>query len=293
MLDETEPRDLYVPSSAIRMANHPVVNERWLHERIAEDPSILGLGDIDLKDSERLQTHGGRLDLLLFDPESNTRFETELQLGATDPSHIVRCIEYWDAERRRYPQYEHVAVLVAEEITTRFFNVISLFNGAIPIIAIQAQLLQVGESFTLSFTKVLDVLTLATEEEDESEPADRSYWEGKSSRESMCVVEQVAELARECDEGVELNYNRHYIGLARHGRADNYIVFKPRKGDHAVVELRIAKRAEIDDLLDEAGLDRLAYMDRSGQYRIRLTESDLADQREALVTLIALARGGS
>ena len=30
-----------------------------------------------------------------------------------DESHIIRTIEYWDIERRRYPQYEHVAVIVA------------------------------------------------------------------------------------------------------------------------------------------------------------------------------------
>ena len=47
-------------------------------------------------------------------------------------SHIIRTIEYWDIERKRYPQYEHCAVLVAEDITSRFLNVISLFNGTIP-----------------------------------------------------------------------------------------------------------------------------------------------------------------
>jgi hypothetical protein len=57
------------------------------------------------------------------------------RLGMTDESHIIRTVEYWDTERRRWPQYEHVAVIVAEEITGRFFNVISLFNGFIPIIA--------------------------------------------------------------------------------------------------------------------------------------------------------------
>ncbi len=33
--------------------------------------------------------------------------------------------------------YDHTAVIVAEDITSRFLNVISLFNGTIPIIAIQ------------------------------------------------------------------------------------------------------------------------------------------------------------
>ena len=39
-------------------------------------------------------------------------------------------------ERRRYPHFEHVAVLVAEDITNRFHNVIGLFSGSVPIIAV-------------------------------------------------------------------------------------------------------------------------------------------------------------
>ena len=51
-------------------------------------------------------------------------------MGATDEAHIIRTIEYWDLERTRFPQYEHVAVLVAEDVTSRFLNVVALFNKA-------------------------------------------------------------------------------------------------------------------------------------------------------------------
>jgi hypothetical protein len=78
-----------------------------------------------------------------------------LQLGATDESHIIGTIEYWNTERRRWPQYDHVAVIVAEEITARFFNVISLFNGFIPIIAIQMSAIELGDAVTLFFSTVL------------------------------------------------------------------------------------------------------------------------------------------
>ena len=61
-------------------------------------------------------------------PTQSTRYEVELQC-ATDETHIIRTIEYWDIERRRFPEYDHVAVIVVEEITARFFNVIGLFNG--------------------------------------------------------------------------------------------------------------------------------------------------------------------
>ena len=122
---------------AVSLKNAEGLSEKWVQKQIADDPAILGLGDLVLKDKERIQPHAGRLDLLLQDPETLKRYEVEIQLGATDESHIIRTVEYWDVERKRYPQYEHAAVIVAEEITSRFLNVIQLFNGAIPLIALK------------------------------------------------------------------------------------------------------------------------------------------------------------
>ena len=48
-------------------------------------------------------------------------YEVEVMLGETDETHIIRTIEYWDHEKRRWPQRQHFAVLVAETITRRFF----------------------------------------------------------------------------------------------------------------------------------------------------------------------------
>ena len=127
----------YVKPEKIWLKEHPVLNEKWVQDRIAEDPSVLGLGDLVLKDKERILPKAGRLDLLFQDIESNRRYETEVQLGKTDESHLIRTIEYWDIERKRYPQYDHCAVIIAEDITNRFLNVISLFNGSIPLMAIQ------------------------------------------------------------------------------------------------------------------------------------------------------------
>lgn len=119
-------------ATSVNMGQHPAISEQWLEDRIAEDPSLLGLGDLDVIERQKSQPPGGRLDLLLRDPETLTRYVVEFQLEPTDPSHIIRAIEYWDVERRRYPQYEHVTVIVAEDVTGRFSNVISLFNGSIP-----------------------------------------------------------------------------------------------------------------------------------------------------------------
>jgi hypothetical protein len=119
----------YVKPERISLKNDPELNERWVQDRLADDPSLLGLGDLVLKDKERIHPQAGRLDLLFQDLESERRYEAEIQLGRTDESHIIRTIEYWDIERKRFPQYDHVAVIVAEEITSRFLNVIIANRG--------------------------------------------------------------------------------------------------------------------------------------------------------------------
>jgi hypothetical protein len=71
-------------------------NEKWVQTQIVSDPSILGLGDVLLRDKERAQPRAGTLDLLLEDSDAERRYEVEIQLGPTDEAHIIRTIEYCD-----------------------------------------------------------------------------------------------------------------------------------------------------------------------------------------------------
>jgi hypothetical protein len=48
----------YQKAERIWLKDHPELNERWLQDRIAEDPSLLGLGELILKDKERLAAAG-------------------------------------------------------------------------------------------------------------------------------------------------------------------------------------------------------------------------------------------
>src|SRR5438105_15817144 len=146
----------HIKLARIALRGHPTLNEKWIQDQIAEDPLLLGLGDLEFKDRERPQIGAGRLDLLLQDPETKRRYEVEIQLGKTDESHIIRTLEYWNIERKRYPQYDHCAIIIAEEITARFLNVIALFNGTIPLIALQLHGVRVNDSVALVFTKVMD-----------------------------------------------------------------------------------------------------------------------------------------
>lgn len=282
----------YVKHKRLLLKNHPDFSEKWVQQLIAADPSLLGLGDLDVKDQERVQPRAGRLDMLLFDPATNTRFEVELQLGSTDESHIIRTIEYWNIERRRYPQYDHVGVIVAEQITARFFDVISLFNGSIPLIAIQLNAIEVEGAITLVFTTVLDRLVLAVEEEEErDEPRDRTYWEGKASKTTLKLTDDLHELIREVEPDIALKYNKIYIGLARDGVAANFVSFRPRR-QHVIAEFKIPRSEEVTQRLEDEGMDLLAYRSQFGQYRIHIDREDLEVRSELIRELIKQAHEG-
>ncbi len=277
----------YVKFEKLSIKAHPEFNERWVQDRIAEDPYILGLGDVILKDKERIQPRAGRLDLLLQEADGNRRYEVEVQLGATDESHIIRTIEYWDIERKRYPQYDHTAVIVAEDITSRFLNVISLFNGTIPLVAIQMNALKTGDQVGLVFTTVLDQVSLGLVDEDEEvhETTDRSYWEKRGSKKTVALTDELLELVRKLDPTLELKYNKFYIGLARNGQPDIFVIFRPKK-NWVSVEPRLKRSEETQERLETAGCDVMDYDERWSRYRIRLAPGDIAKHSDLLTELL-------
>jgi predicted transport protein len=286
----------YRKPERLTLKSHPELNERWVQDRIAEDPTILGLGDLVLRDRERTQPRAGRLDLLLQDPETNRRYEVELQLGATDEGHIIRTIEYWDIERKRYPQYDHCAVLVAEDITSRFLNVVALFNGSMPLVAIQMQALKIAEHTTLIFTTVMDELTrgLIDEDEDaEAAPTDRAYWESKATKATVAIADQLLDIVHEFDPSLAFKYNKFYIGLSKEGRADNFVTFRPQKSG-MVLRVKLKQSDDVQNKIDASGLDALNY-DRWGNHRFRLAKDGPKKHADVLRDLIRLAhetRGG-
>lgn len=271
----------------ISIKNHPELNEKWVQDRIAEDPTILGLGDVILRDRERIQPRAGRLDLLLQDADSTGRYEVEIQLGATDESHIIRTIEYWDIEKRRYRQYEHTAVIIAEDITSRFLNVISLFNGHIPLIAIQMKAVKIENKVGLVFTTVVNQISMGfdDEEDSEQEATDRNYWESRAAKKTVGLADEMLEIAKRNDKGLQLKYNKFYIGLSKDGQAFNFISFRPKK-EFVRLEARVDYDKEINDRLEAAGLDIMEYDKRWGRYRIRIQFGDIAKYKEILTWLI-------
>jgi hypothetical protein len=275
----------YAKATKVSLKDHPEFDEAWLRNVIAADPSILGLGDLVLKETERMQPKAGRLDLLLQDSEIDKRYEVEIMLGRVDESHIIRCIEYWDIERKRLPTYDHCAVLVAEEITSRFLNVISLFSGAIPMIALQLNAIQIDNNIVLNFTKVLDEISQGAiemeEELSEREVTDRNYWEDKGSELSLGLADECLEVLKEIDNTLAFSYNKYYIGLRQGNRPNNFVVFKAKK-KFLRVEVRVADLDVLREELKNADIEVLSIDKRWGRVRFIINKGEIPSHKEAL-----------
>lgn len=271
----------YSKAEKIKLKDH--FSEKWLQDILEKEPTILGLGEIEVYRRERKQSSGGRIDFLMMSADTTIMYEVEIMLGATDESHIMRTIEYWDLEKRRFPSREHKAVIVAENITNRFFNVISLMNKSIPIIAIQLNALKHGNNVILDFVKVLDVYESPEDDEDLGlEIVDRSYWENKSAKKSIKILDEIIELCQQEYNDLKITYNKHHVAVGTISK--NFMWLRPRKTDGYIhIEVLVGK---------ENTEESKAVIERIGQtYTIRkekiiafpITSPSFSKNKEALL----------
>ncbi len=244
-------------------------DEYWLQDQIFDNPSCLNLGELEGVEKEKRQSSGGRLDILLKNSDDDSMYEVEVMLGETDESHIIRTIEYWDNERRRWPQRQHYAVIIAEKVTRRFFNVIQLLSQTIPIIAIQANIIEAAGQKILNFVTVLDTY----EEIDDgttilNERADAAFWKKKAPWviESMDYLEGIF---REKNSEVTRNHARGYISLSCFGK--NRLWLQKRSGNKIYFKFNHPEtvKDEISELLDN---ESISFVQKKGR-STRLTTS--------------------
>ncbi|HVP11513.1 MAG TPA: hypothetical protein VMV94_10040 [Phycisphaerae bacterium] len=260
-------------------------DEKWLQELISKDPGVLGFGDVLVIQRERPQPTGGRIDLVLSDPEENLRYEVEIMLGTVDESHIVRTIEYWDVERRRFPSSEHRAVIVAEEITNRFFNVIGLLNKAIPIVALQLNAFLMDEKLCLNFVRVLDVMEEA--EDEPGEQVDRKYWEARGSKKSLDLMDGIIALVPKEAGEVRIKYNRAHVAVGTSGT--NFLWLHPRKAGHVHFQVEPGEEAreKLMPRLEEKGIE--SGPQRADAMKVVITAKELDENTDLIREVVATA----
>ncbi len=225
------------------------LDEAWLQEQIWDNPSCIGLGDLEGVTKERCTSSGGRLDILLKNPIDDSMYEVEVVLGDTDPSHIIRTIEYWDLIKRKWPQRQHSAVLVAERITKRFFNVIQILSGSVPLIAIQANIIKSPTGHSLHFTKILDVYEEVDDgASQDGDSFDEEYWR-KKSNETLLVAQRLYAVTKPIYDNPRLSYCKWSINVVCGGY--NQLLVRTRSGGNVLIEFRYgSKREEIAQVLE-------------------------------------------
>jgi len=207
-------------------------DENWLQDLIYANPKILGLGDLVPVNKEKKQSSGGRLDILLKEPSENIMYEVEVMLGETDPSHIIRSIEYWDNEKRKYPQRQHFCVLIAESFDRRYFNVIQLMSLNIPMIAIQADLLEANNELILNFSKILDIYVEPEEDEEESKQVTEATWNSDSPW-TLSNAREIFDFFKDKHDRIDLRFTQSYISINIDGR-NAYWLYKRMKPTSAL-----------------------------------------------------------
>ena len=106
-------------------------------EQIADDPSVLGLGDLDVLHAPP-PCRAGQVSFRLLDPVTAGFYVVELVLGPVDDRSIIRLVERWAAERKRHGHRRCVAVLVAAHVEPRYRNLLRLIGGAVPLLVMEA-----------------------------------------------------------------------------------------------------------------------------------------------------------
>lgn len=228
-------------------------DEYWLQDIIYDNPKVLGLGNLVPINKEKKQSSGGRLDILLKDPEQNSMYEVEVMLGETDPSHIIRAIEYWDNEKRKYPQRQHFCVLVAESFDRRYFNVIQLMSLNIPMIAVQADLLEVNGERILNFTKIIDIYIEPEESEEDTKLVNEATWTNDAPWVNA-NAKDLFEILKSQVSKINLGYTQSYVSVNIEGKNAYWLNKRMKPTSTLCFSVKDEEKADaIKKLLDKVG----------------------------------------
>jgi hypothetical protein len=267
-----------IPIATSMTIRNAGLDEYWLRDQIYDNPGCLGLGDLESVSKERIQSSGGRLDILLKNPEDDSMYEVEIMLGETDESHIIRTIEYWDNEKRRWPQRQHYAVLVAESITRRFFNVIQLLSHSIPIIAIQANMIESGGQKALHFSKILDTYEEPDDGTSDGEIYDEIFWKKKAPW-TIEAARALLDCVGDLFESPTIRFLKNYVAINVLG--NNHFWFHKRSAKKSLFGFRISED-DLDDVSQLLEEQNISFVQKRNRFKITCDAEFITKKRDLL-----------
>lgn len=247
---------VFKPSEILNLKKDAHFNESWLENTIFEHPEILRLGNIKIIARQKRQKDGiARVDLIA-QSDSNEVFVIELMLGLPDSSHIVRTLEYWLREKRRYATKSEVdvkAVLVAEQICeSRYKDVVGFLCEKMPLIVKEVACVRIDQIVTLHCTTVFDS-TDDAQEDPSQPPVSKETWEQQypfTFEASKFVLEQV-HLA---EPTAKLKLNRKTTSISTGNTDEICARLRPASNGHSYVRVWVSDAQTWRDRLKAEGL---------------------------------------
>jgi hypothetical protein len=184
MNSETQPT---IVSGAVSTVADLDKDESWLQSWLKEEPSRLGLGELQIADDDPVQDEDGNPAFLATDDERY--FSVDVQLGEVDASHGFQVLDNWARNRVRHPDKTHVAVLVTETAGDRYRTTLETLAEHLPLVVIELAVWR-GETEAMIVPRV----ALASEDVDLSTtPAVAAAAATKDDIRAETEVEEMAE----------------------------------------------------------------------------------------------------
>jgi hypothetical protein len=141
--------------------------------------------------------------------------------------------------------------------------VVHLLSLGVPIIGIQANIVQAGEAKGLYFTKVIDSYEEPEDEEGApQEPYDEKHWVDNYPGALDCARWYKALLERLYSEA-PIKYFDSYISLSICGTARVWV--NARKNDRAFIEMKYGEK-NFQEAVDQLNKDGVSFNTRKGKY---------------------------
>ena len=101
-------------------------------------------------------------------------------------------------------------------------------------------------------------------------------------------IDHVLGLIQRFEPKAQLSYNKFYLGIWVNGRANNFVVFRPRK-NYFILDVKLDRNDNNDELIRKTGCEEIQYMMRLQKYRFYVDEKFSSEVENAFVDVLKTA----
>lgn len=123
----------------------------------------------------------------------------------------------------------------------------------------------------------------------ESETRDRSYWDEKSNKESLKILDDCIGIINEFEPKLSLNYTKAYVGLTQGLKRQNFSIFIPKQS-FIKAKIHVSENESWYKKLEDSNF-AVNSIGKHGRINFRIIKEDIINQRTLLKDLFEAAYG--